>query len=198
MQVFAADLRALRDIRTFAETWGRELGLDEDQRYRMKLAASEAAANAIEHPQERSDLTVWAMDRGDRFTLDLWHGGEFVVKTGVNRRHRGMGLPLMLASVDEVMFASLPEGGTRVSLSMFLKDLRLTNGVTRKSTRPSWRTIGQRLVRRGALAGARIEGGRLRAPAERPEHHPAIMSGLCSPKPEHVTRALDALLIRNA
>ncbi len=58
---------------------------------------------------------------GDRFTLDLWHAGEFVVKTGENRHHRGMGLPLMLASVDEVMFASLPEGGVRVSLSMFLK-----------------------------------------------------------------------------
>ena len=121
VQVFSADLRVLREIRTFAETWGREVGLDEEQRYRMKLAASEAAANAIEHPRERSDLTVWAWDRGDRFTLDLWHAGEFVVKTGENRRHRGMGLPLMLASVDEVMFASLPEGGVRVSLSMFLK-----------------------------------------------------------------------------
>jgi hypothetical protein len=32
-----------------------------------------------------------------------------------------MGLPLMLTSVDEVAFACLPEGGTRVSLSMFLK-----------------------------------------------------------------------------
>ncbi len=60
VQVFSADLRVLREIRTFAETWGREVGLDEEQRYRMKLAASEAAANAIEHPRERSDLTVWA------------------------------------------------------------------------------------------------------------------------------------------
>ena len=53
--------------------------------------------------------------------MDVWHAGEFRVRTGENRSHRGMGLPLMLASVDEVTFACLPEGGTRVSLSMFLK-----------------------------------------------------------------------------
>jgi anti-sigma regulatory factor (Ser/Thr protein kinase) len=103
------------------EKWGTEVGLDEDQRYGMKLAASEAAANAIEHPEEKSDITLWAWDRGDRFTVDLWHAGEFRVKTGERRRRGGMGLPLMLVSVDEVAFACLPEGGTRVSLSMFLK-----------------------------------------------------------------------------
>ena len=87
----------------------------------MKLAVSEACANAMEHPEEKGDLTLWAWDRGDRFSVDLWHVGEFRVKTGQNQSHRGMGLPLMLACVDETAFACLPEGGTRVSLSMFLK-----------------------------------------------------------------------------
>jgi anti-sigma regulatory factor (Ser/Thr protein kinase) len=120
-QVFPSDLGALSDIRDFVEKWGQEVGLGEEQRYRMKLAVSEASANAMEHPEEKSDLTLWAWDRGDRFTVDLWHAGQFRVKTGEDRGHRGMGLPLMLASVDETAFACLPEGGTRVSLSMFLK-----------------------------------------------------------------------------
>jgi hypothetical protein len=32
-----------------------------------------------------------------------------------------MGLPLMVACADEVSFAALPEGGTRVSLSVFFR-----------------------------------------------------------------------------
>jgi serine/threonine-protein kinase RsbW len=120
-RTFPSDLHMLSEVRAFVETWGREVGLDEEQRYRMKLAASEACANAIEHPDEKSDLTLWAWDRGDRFTVDVWHAGVFRVKIGRNRSYRGMGLPLMLASMDEVAFACLPEGGTRVSLSMFLK-----------------------------------------------------------------------------
>ena len=120
-RVFPSDLRALSEVRAFVEKWGREVGLGDEQLYRMKLAASEACANAIEHPEEKSDLTLWAWDRGDRFIVDVWHAGQFRVRSGENRSHRGMGLPLMLASVDEVAFACLPEGGTRVSLSMFLK-----------------------------------------------------------------------------
>ena len=120
-QVFPSDFSVLPDIRAFVEKWGREVGLDEEQRYRMKLAASDASANAIEHPSEKSDITLWAWDRGDRFTVDVWHAGIFRVRTNEHRKSRGMGMPLMLTSVDEVAFACLPEGGTRVSLSMFLK-----------------------------------------------------------------------------
>ena len=117
---FVLICKCSRDVRAFVEKWGREAGLDEERRYRMKLAASEASANAIEHPQEKTDITVWAWHRGDRFTVDVWHAGQFIVRTGEDRSHRGMGLPLMLASVDEVAFSCLPDGGTRVSLSMFL------------------------------------------------------------------------------
>ena len=70
---------------------------------------------------KEGDITLWAWNRMDRFTVDVWHGGEFQVKSGRDKQHRGMGLPLMVASADEVSFACLPEGGTRVSLSVFLK-----------------------------------------------------------------------------
>ena len=120
-RVFGADLESLGPIRDFVGRWAGEVGLGEEPTYRIKLAVSEACANAIEHPKERSDITLWAWNRGDRFTVDVWHAGEFQVKTGQDRGHRGMGLPLMVASADEVSFACLPEGGTRISLSVFLK-----------------------------------------------------------------------------
>jgi anti-sigma regulatory factor (Ser/Thr protein kinase) len=121
-QVFKADFASLAAIRSFAEKWAAEVGLDEEQIFRIKLAVSEACANAIEHPKDKSDLTLWAWGREDRFTIDVWHPGEFHVKNGQDRGHRGMGLPLMVASADEVSFACLPDGGTRVSLSVFLKN----------------------------------------------------------------------------
>ena len=120
-QVFKADLESLSTIRDFVGKWAGEVGLGEEQTYRIKLAVSEACANAIEHPKDKSDITLWAWNRGDRFTVDVWHAGEFQVKTGRDRGRRGMGLPLMVASADEVSFACLPEGGTRISLSVFLK-----------------------------------------------------------------------------
>ncbi len=126
-QVFPADMGALFAVRVFVETWGAKVGLSEWQMFGMKLAASEACANAIEHPEEHSDLTLWAWDRGDRFTVDVWHAGSFRVKTTHDRRYRSMGLPLMVASVDEVLFSCLPEGGTRVSFSVFLGNAERTD-----------------------------------------------------------------------
>jgi anti-sigma regulatory factor (Ser/Thr protein kinase) len=120
-QLFKADLESLAPIRDFVGKWAAELGVGQEQSYRIQLAVSEACANAIEHPREKSDITLWAWSRADRFTVDVWHAGEFQVKTGRDRRHRGMGLPLMVASADEVSFSCLPEGGTRISLSVFLK-----------------------------------------------------------------------------
>ena len=120
-EVFPADFESLNPIRDFVGKWAAEVGLGQEQTYRIKLAVSEACANAIEHPKTKSDITLWAWNRVDRFTVDVWHTGEFQVQTSQNRRRRGMGLPLMVASADEVTFACLPQGGTRVSLSVFLK-----------------------------------------------------------------------------
>ena len=113
--------QSLSLIRPFVEKWAGEVGLAEETTYRLKLAVSEAFANAIDHPNEKGDITLWAWRDQHRFTVDVFHPGEFRVKGSQQRGHRGLGLPLMVASADEVSFASLPEGGTRVSLSVFLK-----------------------------------------------------------------------------
>ena len=117
---FPADPSSLAPIRAFVGRWAEEAGADAERISRIQLAVNEACANAIDHPKEKSDITLWVWKRSDRFTVDAWHAGEFQVKTSHDRCHRGMGLPLMVASADEVSFACLPEGGIRVSLSVFL------------------------------------------------------------------------------
>ena len=123
-QVFPASAKALATMRAFVEKWGTKVGLTEEQLFGMKLAVSEAGTNVIDHQDAPSDLTLWAWDQGDKFTVDVWHSGEFRVSTRRSRPRRGMGLPLMVSGVDEVSFACMPEGGVRVSFSVFLKDLK--------------------------------------------------------------------------
>ena len=120
-EVFRADLTSLAAIRAFVEKWALELDLPEEKIFRIKVAVSEACANAIEHSTIQSDLTLWVWNRDGRFTVDLWHAGVFQVKMRQDQENRGMGLPLMVACADEVSFAALPEGGTRVSLSVFFQ-----------------------------------------------------------------------------
>ncbi len=108
-------------IRAFVKKWAEEAGVTLERISQMQLAVTEACANAMDHPKEKGDITLWAWRYLDHFTVDVSHAGEFRARKGQERRHRGMGLPLMVASTDEVSFASLPEGGTRVSLSVFLK-----------------------------------------------------------------------------
>ena len=118
---FPAELSSLAPIRAFVKKWATEAGADPERTCRLQLAVNEACANVMDHPMEKSDITLWAWKRVDRLTVDVWHAGEFQAKTGQDRRHKGMGLPLMVASADEVCFARMHEGGTRVSLSVFLK-----------------------------------------------------------------------------
>jgi anti-sigma regulatory factor (Ser/Thr protein kinase) len=119
-QTFSADPAALGPIRDFVQKWAKEVGVAEDQIHRIKLAACEACANAIEHPAEHGDITLWAWHQLDRFTVDVSHRGEFRIRTGEKEGRRGMGLPLMVASADEVTFTCRPEGGTRVSLTVYV------------------------------------------------------------------------------
>ena len=120
-ETFPADPNSLAPIRTFVKRWAKEAGADPERISRIQLAVNEACANAMDHQKHKSDISLWVWNRSDRFTVDVWHPGEFQVKAGQDRGHRGMGLPLMVASADEVSFACLPEGGIHVSLSVFLK-----------------------------------------------------------------------------
>jgi anti-sigma regulatory factor (Ser/Thr protein kinase) len=119
-RAFPAPTASLAAIRSFVHEWAARLGLSEDRIFRIKVAVSEVCANAIEHSGGDGDIDVRVGAGEGRFLVDILHPGRFQAKIRPNRQHRGMGMPLMVACADEVSFAVLPGGGTRVSLAMFL------------------------------------------------------------------------------
>src|SRR3990172_13127705 len=95
---FPAEPSSLPPIRAFVSRWAEKAGVHPERSLGMQLAVTEACANAMDHPKEKGDITLWAWRYLDRFRLDVFHPGEFRVKDGQDRPHRGMGLPLMVAS----------------------------------------------------------------------------------------------------
>ena len=109
-ETFSPHVSSLASIRAFVKRWGEEAGLDPEKTSRIQLAVAEASANAMDHSKEKGDITLWTWRTSERFTVDVFGAGEFRAKSGRAKGHRGLGLPLMVASADEVSFASLPEG----------------------------------------------------------------------------------------
>jgi anti-sigma regulatory factor (Ser/Thr protein kinase) len=84
--------------------------LDADQRYDMLVAAGEATANAIEHPQDRddNDVVVRASLDDDAVVVTVHDRGRWAM--GKSPSPRGRGIPLMHALVDKVEISNDPRG----------------------------------------------------------------------------------------
>jgi anti-sigma regulatory factor (Ser/Thr protein kinase) len=110
-------------IRSFVKEVAVEARLDQETSFNLQLAVSEASANAIEHGLPRGDVKISAELGLHRLTITVAHPGCFRPRIGYDpsRRHRGMGVPLMLALTDEVVVSHPPGDGTTVSLSVWLK-----------------------------------------------------------------------------
>jgi len=113
----------LKTVRTFVEEAASAAGLRQDRAFDLKVAASEACANALEHGGNAgSCLQVSAAGFEDRLEFEVADGGAFRLPHAVDhmqRAHRGLGLPLMVALTDEVRISRPAEGGTRVTLIMY-------------------------------------------------------------------------------
>lgn len=114
----------LADIRRFVEEIAAEAALDEEKTFDLKVAVSEACANAVEHSEgDGSPLEVCAYLYSDRIVFEISDGGDFRLPAAqgrTGRDNRGLGLPLMVALMDQVCIAKTRGGGTNVSLSLFL------------------------------------------------------------------------------
>jgi serine/threonine-protein kinase RsbW len=113
----------LKEIRRFVDQVAGEIHLDGDRAFDLKVAVSEACANAAEHAGTDPSLEICATIEADRLVFEIRDGGDFRLPAlgpdGL-RANRGLGLPMMVALMDEVRFHKLPEGGTVVSLALFL------------------------------------------------------------------------------
>ncbi len=113
----------LVEVRRFVEEVATEVALDSERMFDLKVAVSEACANVVEHSGcESVPLEVRAHVHAERLTFSITDRGCFKPPNPTRQAYgnRGLGLPLMVALMDEVTFVRSPAGGTRVSLSVLL------------------------------------------------------------------------------
>ena len=120
-RTFPSRFDQLALIREFVGKVVADVPLDNARAFDLKVAVSEASANAIEHGLGEGDLEVSAKRGCGRITVTVSHPGAFRPLTSDDsaRAHRGMGLPLILALTNELTVSCPNGGGTSVSLSMF-------------------------------------------------------------------------------
>lgn len=119
-----AETSQLAEVRRFVEEVASQVALDIERVFDLKVAVSEACANALEHAGCGSAwLEVCAHCRPERLTFIVTDQGLFRPPNAEHRQSpsRGLGLPLMVALMDEVSFTRTPGGGTRVSLTVLLE-----------------------------------------------------------------------------
>lgn len=113
---------SLRQVREFIDQVAVEIGLDDEQAFDLKVAVSEACANAVQHGGERGGLRICAQRESERLVFEVSDGGDFrlpMLSPDGAQANRGLGLPLMVTLMDEVRFHRVPGGGTLVSLAMW-------------------------------------------------------------------------------
>jgi serine/threonine-protein kinase RsbW len=101
-----ADLSRLREAREWAEQAAREFGLGPDECYQVKLAMSEAVANAIQHgsasPEDPIHISTEARD--DALIFEVRDTGVYAEPEAPKDEmaERGRGLVVVSLVMDEV------------------------------------------------------------------------------------------------
>jgi len=101
-----ADLDLLKEARDFADGAAADFGFDVDARYQVRLALSEAVANAIRHGSSSPDdpVRILATEESGALVFEVVDTGRFVPR--VRRRgdipESGRGLEFMRLMMDEV------------------------------------------------------------------------------------------------
>jgi anti-sigma regulatory factor (Ser/Thr protein kinase) len=102
----SADVGRLKEARDFADRVAVEFGLDDDARYEVRLAMSEAVTNAIEHGSSSpaDQIKIVASVEAGRLVFEVLDTGRFrprVVRRG-EMPESGRGLEFMRVLMDEV------------------------------------------------------------------------------------------------
>ena len=98
-------------LRATLDSLADEYGVPEDQLFELKLAATEALTNAL-RGSGRGPVRIRIVPQPEAIEVEVVDRGAFDPAQGIEREG-GRGIPLMLALVDEVEFASTASG-TRV------------------------------------------------------------------------------------
>lgn len=103
---FPAQLGRLRDARRFVDEAAAAFGFGEGDRYAIRLAATEAITNAVQHGSAAEDdqVEVRAAREDDALVLYVSDTGRFVPRVSLPEElpERGRGLAFMTELMDEV------------------------------------------------------------------------------------------------
>jgi anti-sigma regulatory factor (Ser/Thr protein kinase) len=104
-----ADATVLSSIRHVLRRWLRGYGAHEEEIHDIVVACQEACANAVEHAYAPGGAAfeVEAEHNGGRIELTVRDRGRWRPPRGT---HRGRGLPLIEALMDEIEVQPTPEG----------------------------------------------------------------------------------------
>jgi serine/threonine-protein kinase RsbW len=111
-----ADLSRLAEVRRFTESACRAYGFKPEISYQVKLAMSEAVANAIEHGSTTPDdpIRLQVVHEGDALAFYVSDGGTFIEPSMVYDHElmdeRGRGLGFIELLMDDVAINPSPEG----------------------------------------------------------------------------------------
>jgi GAF domain-containing protein/anti-sigma regulatory factor (Ser/Thr protein kinase) len=117
---FPADVSQIDHVRGDLRAWLSRCRVDPDQAYDVLIAAGEAVANAIEHGHRNSpqgEVSLCAVALVDRLQLIVTDTGSWKPPQPVPSSHRGRGIALMKALMQDVAIQSDTDG-TTVNLTM--------------------------------------------------------------------------------
>ncbi len=117
--ILPPDLERLSSLRDFVDSVDLSEVLSPSRVFDLKVATSEAVANAIEHAEAQVKIWLWLLS--DRVVVEITNEGSFGTKTEgqPSTRRRGFGLRLMVSLADEVAFVGRMRGLTTVRLTFF-------------------------------------------------------------------------------
>ncbi len=107
---------SVEHVRAAVDEIARKHGLPPDATFDLKVATTEALANALKHSAGGLGVDVSLEFDAEVIQVEVADSGRFRVTDGLNPE-RGRGLPLMIALADEVEFSAADEG-TRVRIRM--------------------------------------------------------------------------------
>jgi PAS domain S-box-containing protein len=110
---FPPEAARLAETRAALRDWLGRAGVDADQTLKVLIAAGEALANAIEHGHRHhseGSISLRAIAMADRLQVTVVDAGSW--KTPVAASHRGRGITLMRALMQEVTIQPLATGTT--------------------------------------------------------------------------------------
>ena len=106
---------AVAELRRTLTEVATDAGLSRESAFALRLAATEAVANALRHPGPAHEAVVRIRADADGVEVEVSSDGPFRLREDTGGSDRGRGLPLIIALMDEAKF-SRDNGTTSVRL----------------------------------------------------------------------------------